>query len=178
MPALAVHVLAQVCQALEYAHDRQVFHNDVSARNIVISQQDSTATLVDFGIASDSHDIRTSRPAHLLGTPGYVPPEILKGGRPSPRSDLYALGVVAHLFLAGRTPPGDGGTDHTAPLATAAPRLRPLVELRPSLPRRLSAAVDQALAIDPDARQQSVTEFRAQLVGARIAGRVELPSAA
>jgi serine/threonine protein kinase len=178
MPALAVHVVAQVCQALEHAHDRRVFHNDVSPRNIVISERDATATLVDFGIASDSHDIHTSRPKYLLGTPGYVPPEILKGGRPSRRSDLYALGVATHVFLAGRTAPRHGRTDDTVPLATATPRLQPLAELRPSLPRRLSAAVDQALAIDPDARQQSVAEFRAQLVGGRMAGPAELARAA
>jgi serine/threonine protein kinase len=177
MPALAVHVVAQVCQALEHAHDRHVFHNDVSPRNIVISQRDATATLVDFGIASDSHDIRTTRPKHLLGTPGYVPPEILKGARPTARSDLYALGVVAHLFLAGPTAPRDGETDDTAPLATAAPRLQPLAELRPGLPRRLSAAVDQALAIDRDARQQSVAELRAQLLG-KTAQPAELARAA
>ena len=174
MPALAVHVVAQVCRALEHAHDRHVFHNDVSARNIVISERDATATLVDFGIASDSHDVRTTRPKDLLGTPGYVPPEILKGGRPSPRSDLYALGVVAHRFLAGPTTPPPSVTGDTTPLATAAPRLQLLAELRPGLPRRLSAAVDQALSIDPDARQRSVAEFRAHLVGGRIARPVEL----
>jgi serine/threonine-protein kinase len=178
MPALAVHVLAQVCQALEHAHDRHVFHNDVSPRNIVISQRDATATLVDFGIASDSRDARATRPKHLLGTRGYVPPEILRGGRPSCRSDLYALGVVAHLFLAGPTAPHRGATDDTAPLATAAPRLQPLAELRPSLPCGLSAAVDRALAVDADARQESVAEFRAQLLGGPTAQPAELARAA
>ena len=178
MPAQAVHVVAQICQALEHAHDRYVIHNDVSPRNIVISQLDSAATLVDFGIASDARDSRPSRPKELLGTPGYVPPEILKGGRPSPRSDLYALGVVAHRFLAGPTPPRPSATGDTTPLATAAPRLRQLAELRPGLPRRLSEAVDQALSVEPDARQQSMAEFRDQLVGAPIAVPVELPRAA
>jgi serine/threonine protein kinase len=178
MPAQTVHIVAQVCQALEHAHDRHVFHNDVSPRNIVIGQRDATATLVDFGIASDAREVRPTRPKHLLGTPGYVPPEILKGGRPSPRSDLYALAVVAHRFLAGPTAPRDSATGDTAPLATASPRLQPLAELRPRLPRRLSEAIDQALAIDPDARQQSVAEFRAHLVGGRTARPLELPRAA
>ena len=178
MPAEAVHVVAQVCHALEHSHDRRVFHNDVSPRNIVIGPHDATATLIDFGIASHARDVRTSRPKHVLGTPGYVPPELLEGGRPSPRSDLYALAVVAHRFLAGRTTPRDDATGDTVPLATAVPRLQPLAEVRPGLPRRLCEAVDQALAIDPCARQQSVAEFRAQLVGEPTARPLELSRAA
>jgi serine/threonine-protein kinase len=177
-PAQAVHVVAQISEALEHAHDRHVLHNDVSPRNIVIGQLDATAKLVDFGIACDARYVRTTRARDLLGTPGYVPPEILKGGGPSPRSDLYALGTVAHRFLAGPTAFRPSATGDTTPLATAAPRLQSLAELRPGLPHRLSEAVDQALSVDPDARQRSVAEFRDQLVGTPIAGPVELPRAA
>jgi eukaryotic-like serine/threonine-protein kinase len=147
----AVHVVAQVCEALAYAHDQDVVHQDVSPRNILIRQPDFTAKLADFGFA---------------GTPGYVAPEILRGADPSPQSDLYSLGVVAYRLLAGPEP-------------TAPPR-RPLAEVRPRLPRRLSDALQQALAEEPAARQRSVAEFRAQLVKPMFpdAVRGELSSAA
>jgi eukaryotic-like serine/threonine-protein kinase len=164
-PAQALHVTAQVCQALEHAHELSVFHNDVSPRNTMIGQPDATAKLIDFGLASDAHDFPNTRPRDRPGTPGYMAPELLRGCRPSPQSDLYALGVVAHRFLAGSAPRRARATDDTAALVTAAPRLRPLAELRPGLPRRLAEAVDQAFAIDPDARPQSVAEFRARLSG-------------
>jgi serine/threonine protein kinase len=134
-PGETVHVVAQVCEALAYAHEQDVVHQDVSPRNILIRQPDFTAKLADFGFA---------------GTPGYIAPEILRGDSPSPRSDLYSLGVVAYRLLAG---PG-----------TTAPRRPPLVQARPGLPRRLSEAVQQALADEPDVRQGSVAKFRAQLV--------------
>ncbi len=67
----------------------------------------------------------------------------------------------------------------TAPLASAAPRVPPLAEARPNLPHRLKEAVQQALANDPDARQDSVAEFRAQLVDGQSAPLLdELASAA
>jgi serine/threonine protein kinase len=129
-PGQIVHVVAQVSDALAYAHDQDVVHHDVSPRNILIRRPDSTAKLADFGLASSAAlDDPARRAASVMGTPGYVAPEVLRGDCASPRSDLYALGVVAYRLLGGR-----------------------------------SAAVQQALAHDPDARQDSVAEFRAQLL--------------
>jgi serine/threonine protein kinase len=135
-PGQTVHVVAQVCDALAYAHDQDVVHHDVSPRNILIRRPDSTAKLADFGLASGALDVPGSRAASVMGTPGYVAPEVLRGASPSPRSDLYSLGVVAYRLLAGRS------------------------GVRPAL----IEAVQQALAHDPDARQDSVAEFRAQLL--------------
>jgi serine/threonine-protein kinase len=147
-PEQTVHVVAQVCAALAYAHDQDVIHHDVSPRNILIRRPDSTAKLADFGLASGAHDVPPSRPASIMGTPGYVAPEVLRGAGASPRSDLYSLGMVADRLLGGR-----------------------------------SGAVQQALAHDPAARQDSVAEFRAQLLveqGARLRlpqGRAALSAA-
>jgi eukaryotic-like serine/threonine-protein kinase len=157
--AQTVHVIAQVCEALEYAHGEDVVHHDVSPGKILIGLADGTAKLAGFGVT---------------GTPGYVAPEILRGAKPSPRSDLYSLGVVAYRLLTG----------------PAAMPMAPLAEARRDLPRGLQAAVEQALADDPDERQASVAELRAQLLGEHDAPRLrdvalfpaavreELPSAA
>lgn len=168
-PGETVHVVAQVCEALAYSHDQDIVHRDVSPRNILIGQPDVTAKLADFGLATDA------------GTPDYVAPEILGGARPSPRSDLYSLGVVAYRLLAGPPRERPGDPNATGPLATAAPRRPPLAEARPGLPRGLHQAVQQALASEPDARQESVAKFRAQLVDRPPipkAVRGQLPSAA
>jgi serine/threonine protein kinase len=68
-PGEAVHVLAQAGEALAYAHDNGVIHQDVSPHNILIRWPDATAKLADFGLASDSLD-RTAR-QETGGTPGY-----------------------------------------------------------------------------------------------------------
>ena len=154
----AVHTLAQVAEALAYVHDHGVVHQDVSPHNILITSSDATAKLADFGLASDSLD----HPARQEtgGTPGYIAPEVLHGEPPSPRSDLYSLGVVAHRLLTGSA------------LA------RPLVVARPGLPPALSEAIQRALAECPNGRQASVAEFRAELIGALGPPLRQLPSAA
>ena len=109
-----------------------------------------------------------------MGTPGYPP------GDPQGRQAVSPIGSVrarcGRASVPARTEatPRPSVTGDTTPLATAAPRLYPLAELRPSLPRRFSAAVDHALAVDPDARQQSVAEFLAQLLGTPTAQPAEL----
>jgi serine/threonine-protein kinase len=191
-PGRTVHVVAQVCDALAHAHDRDVVHHDVSPRNILIGHRDGTAKLADFGLACAALDVPALGAVDVTGTPGSVAPEILCGARPSPRSDLYSLGVVTYRLLTGPSPARSADPDATAPTATAGPPMPPLGEVRPDLARGLVEAVAQALAHDPDARQDSVAAFRAQLVGAQSpafrlprskalshgAGRGELPSAA
>jgi serine/threonine protein kinase len=165
-PDEAGHVVAQACEALTYAHEHGVLHRDVSPRNILVSQHDGTVKLADFGLACrvDAPDV--ALPAHVAGTPGYLAPELLSGAAPTPRSDLWSLGAVTRRFLAGPPRREAAETPPTRALATAAPRLLPLAELRPDLPPTLTRAVDQATAWAPHARQGSVAEFRAQLIDA------------
>lgn len=162
-PDKSVRMLAQVCDALAYAHDRNVVHHDVTPGNILIRRSDRTAKLADFGLAVEAGEVDASPGRDVTGTPGYVAPEILRGATPSPRSDLYSLGVVAYRLLTGAPPVRPSDPDVTRPLIAAAPQMPPLAVARPGLPRVLSEAVEQALALDPDARQDSVAEFRAQL---------------
>jgi eukaryotic-like serine/threonine-protein kinase len=172
-PGEAVHVVAQACEALAHAHDQGVIHQDVSPHNLLIRWPDMTVKLADFGLASDSLH-RTVR-QETAGTPGYIAPEVLCGASPSRRSDLYSLGVVAYSLLAGKARARHDDPEATAPLVGAAALRMPLAEARPSLPRPLSEAVQRAVADAPDARQESVEQFRAELIGAlkrRVAPRL------
>jgi eukaryotic-like serine/threonine-protein kinase len=163
----ALRIVAPICEALQYAHDEDVIHGDVSGSNILIRQRDSAPKLIDFGLASQTSDIRDGRPGRVTGTPGHIAPELLSGAAPSARSDLYSLAAVAHRLLAGPADsrPADPGT--TVPAASAALPMPALAKKRPDVPRALTDAVQQALSPDPDARQASVAEFRAQLAGKR-----------
>ena len=158
-PAEAVHLVAQVCDALAYAHDRDVLHHDVSLGNILISRSDGVVKLADFGVGAAA-----GHTGPVTATPGYVAPEVLYGAGASVQSDLYALAVVAYRLLAGRIGARRSEGHATAPLPTARLRMPVLAEARPSLPRGLCDAVQQALAPDPAVRQASVAEFRAQLI--------------
>jgi len=159
----AVHVLAQICGALAYVHAEGVVHRDVSPGNILLRRADGTAKLADFGLAARRGEAPVPPTEISPGTPGYVAPEVLRGAVPTPRSDLYSLGMAAYRLLAG--PRGTRPRDpvSTVPMATAAPRMPPLGKLRPDLPRGLTDAVERAMASDPARRQRSVLEFAAAL---------------
>jgi serine/threonine-protein kinase len=162
-PGEIVDIVVQVCDALAHAHARDVIHLDVSPGNVLIAAADGTAKLADFGLASDAIESRAGPVREVMGTPGYAAPEITRGARPSPRSDLFSLGAVAYRLLLGPEVASDG-PGCTAPLMTAIPRRPPLSKGLSGLPHGLYEAVQQALAPEPDARQESVAEFRAQLL--------------
>jgi serine/threonine-protein kinase len=159
----AIHVLAQICEALAYLHAQDVVHCDVSPRNILLRRADGTAKLADFGLAARRGEVAAPPTEIVTGTPGYVAPEVLRGALPTPRSDLYSLGVAACRLLTEprRARPRDG--ESTAPMATTAPRMPPLGKRCPDLPRELTDAVQRAMASDPARRQRSVLEFAAAL---------------
>jgi eukaryotic-like serine/threonine-protein kinase len=165
----AARIVGPICEALQHAHDQNVIHGDVSLRNILILESDGTPKLADFGLASDAGAPPEEHPPGVKGTPGYIAPEILSGDAPSPRSDLYSLAAIIQRLLTGPVAALHGDPGTTLPAATAVVRLPRLGEERPDLPGALTDAVEQALSRDPDARQASVAEFRAQFVAATFA---------
>jgi serine/threonine protein kinase len=163
-PNETVHLVASVCDALAFAHERGVVHGDVSHRNILLRRSNGAVKLADFGLSSSVGEDGAPCPATMIGTAGYVAPDVLWGARQTPRSDLYSLGVITYRLLAG--PPGarHGDADVTAPMATAAPRMTPLADVRPDLPPRLVSAVQRASAPQAHARHESVVDFRQDLI--------------
>jgi serine/threonine protein kinase len=100
-----VDVMIQVLGILEYLHDRQIIHRDISPDNLMLRSHDHKTVLIDFGvgkeIATHLHDIWG---ATIAGKPGYAPPEQLSTGQVFPSSDIYALAVTALVLLTGRDP--------------------------------------------------------------------------
>ena len=156
-------MLAQICEALAYLHAEGVIHCDVSPPNVLLRRADGTAKLADFGLAARRGEAPAPPTEIGPGTPGYVAPEVLRGALPTPRSDLYSLGVAAYRLLAGPRGARPRDAESTAPMATAAPRMPPLGKLCPDLPRGLTDAVQRAMASDPARRQRSVLAFGSAL---------------
>jgi serine/threonine protein kinase len=101
-------LLADICDAVEYAHARGIVHGDLKPANILVDDEDRPK-LVDFGIAkienlwsSLVHDAE----GRFIGTPDYASPEQLSGrfDRIGPGADVYALGLIAHQLLTGKLP--------------------------------------------------------------------------
>jgi hypothetical protein len=100
----ARRIMAEVADALAYAHEHGVIHRDIKPANILLDEDTGRAVLADFGIAKleGAADDLTSK-GIVIGTPSFMSPEQAAGNAGvDARSDIYSLGVVAHTMLAGR----------------------------------------------------------------------------
>ena len=155
-PAVTMDLVRQAAIALQAVHDRGIVHRDVKPANLLL-RSDGTLALTDFGIALASGHTALTASGAILGTPSYLAPEQVMGQAASPRSDVYALGVVAYECLAGRRPfVGEN------PFAVAMQRVgQPPPPLGPDVPPAVAAVVSTALALDPARRWPSAAEFAA-----------------
>ena len=163
----ALRITVQVCEALQYAHERGIIHRDIKPANVILTAE-GRAKLADFGLALkpaepaaghapvpgtpdvtgvfDGHaDNRLTRAGAALGTPVYAAPEMYEGTSDR-RSDIYALGVMLYEMLTGRPP-----EDHF-PLPSTT-----------GMDRRLDGVIIKALEDNPADRYQSATEMQADV---------------
>jgi serine/threonine protein kinase len=163
-------ILAQVCDALQFAHDAGIVHRDLKPANIVAHEFEAgerVYKVVDFGLvnARDSDETRLTGSHEFLGTLMYASPEQLTGGTVDRRSDIYSIGAVVFEMLTGRAP--FPGVDAMQVLSghLNAPVPRPSA-LRPGLPAWVDLAVGRALAKNPEDRWQRIEDFgRAMAAG-------------
>lgn len=114
-PVDALNVAAEVFDALAVAHARGVTHRDIKPDNVLLSRPwpdcgPGDVRVSDFGI-SDVVGERVRQTTGLIGTPQYMPPELISQGKSGPPGDVYATGVLLYELLAGRTPFAGPGTD-------------------------------------------------------------------
>lgn len=163
LPAsVAVPILADVAEALGYAHARGVVHRDIKAENILIDAVSGRALVTDFGIARLAEAAPMTATGTVLGTVHYMSPEQVNGERTDGRSDLYALGVLAFLMLSGRFP-----FEHEAASAVLvahvvshAPTLR---SVAPDVLPALAEVVDRLLRKSPADRFATAEDALAAL---------------
>ena len=135
-PFDAVRVAACVADALAHAHGRGVLHRDIKPSNIMI-QPDGAPVVLDFGVARRTTDTsRLSKTGELIGTIGYMAPEVMKGEDATALSDIYSLGVVLYEMLTGRRPFDDRRVQTF---------IRATLTLDPELPGRFTAGIPREL---------------------------------
>lgn len=150
-----LHWLARcLLDAVAAVHEGGVLHRDVKPSNVIMEGR--TPVLIDFGLARVADDPRITHTGWLLGTPGYLPPEILRGDDATPASDVHSWAATVAFAATGRPPYGKG------PSAAIMDRARrgehDLAGIEPDLRRVLDAALSPDPALRP-----TVTELRAWL---------------
>jgi tRNA A-37 threonylcarbamoyl transferase component Bud32 len=100
----AARLTIEICDALQYAHEREIVHRDLKPSNLLLTQ-DRNIKLSDFGIAKDLMGTDLTATGRTLGTASYMAPEqISVASSISHKTDLYALGVILHQMLCAKLP--------------------------------------------------------------------------
>jgi serine/threonine-protein kinase len=160
----AITLVRQVATALEHAHAHGLIHRDVKPENILLHE--GVAMVTDFGIAlaaDTEHDPRLTGTGLMLGTPHYMSPEQASGERMlDARSDVYSLACVLYELLAGE-PPFTGLTAQAVIVKRFTGQVRPIRQLRSTVPAGIEAALQRALSRAPEDRFPSAAAFAAAL---------------
>lgn len=168
----AIHLLCQVCESLDDAHQNGLVHRDIKPANIVVSRQGSAwdfVKVLDFGLVKldgakqSEQSVRLTAENNISGTPGFIAPEVVLGGATDHRVDIYALGCVAYWLVTGKLVFEGPGTvkvlsDHVHTVPSA-----PSSRTAGAIPPELEALILACLAKDPEKRPARAAELQARL---------------
>jgi hypothetical protein len=163
----AVRIATQICDALEAAHRLGIIHRDLKPANVMVLAEPPGRDLVkvlDFGLAKvvDDDASTVTQSGRMVGTPSHLSPEVVLGEPATPRSDLYAVGVLLYEMLDGRLPFAADNVN----LMVTMHAYEPPPPLGVHVPRPLARLVARLLAKRPESRP-SATELREQLEAMR-----------
>ena len=162
-------LLHQTASALAAAHAAGVVHRDVKPGNVLMGS-DGVVKITDFGIAWSASDVPLTQTGQVVGTAHYLSPEQADGGKASPASDVYALGMIAYECLAGRRPfDGDNAVQIALRQISDVPEPLPA-----DVPDAVRSLVGRALLKDPVERFGDGAAFR-DAVADVLAGRAVPP---
>jgi len=149
----ALKTTGQVCEALAYAHERNVVHRDIKPDNIMVLK-DGRAKLTDFGLAAMTVETGMTQTGTVMGTFCYMSPEQARGEKVDARSDIFSLGATLYEMLTCRQPfSGD------SPGAIIASILNDEPAAIPEAPPEVQRAVKRCLCKEPGKRFQSAREL-------------------
>ncbi|MEP6861822.1 MAG: serine/threonine-protein kinase [Deltaproteobacteria bacterium] len=164
-PLEVLAVLAPLCDALAAAHAQGLIHRDVKASNVILAHdaQGPRPVLLDFGLVklTDQEGPGLTSSRTMLGTPAAMAPEQLRGSAITPRTDIYALGLLAFHMLTGQLAFGNAPGVVQSYMQVHGPRPRP--SAKAEVDPAIDAPIAKALAPNPQERFATVHELIAAL---------------
>jgi serine/threonine protein kinase len=170
---VAVAVASEILSGLEIAHTARIVHRDLKPDNVMISRK-GEVKITDFGLATLKDLPTVTVEGMVVGTPSYMAPEQAGGGEVTPRTDLFALGLMLFEMLTGQVviPGATRAEAYVNALNYAAPRLELYGD---AIPETLRPVLARLLEKSPDKRYATASEVRAALAASQ--PQVALPIA-
>lgn len=154
-------IVAQVADALDFAHSKGIVHRDIKPANIMRMDETHEVKVTDFGIARITSSSKT-KTGVIMGTPSYMSPEQVAGKKVDGRSDIFSLGVVLFEMLSGEKP--FEGEDMTSLMYLIAKEKHPSIKsVNPQVPSIIEKIIDKALAKEPEQRYQKAGQMSEHL---------------
>lgn len=148
----------QICAGIGFAHRAGLVHADLKPQNILVTKDDMVK-VTDFGIAQALTDTQPMpRQDVVWGSPHYFSPEQARGEKPTPASDVYAIGIVMFEMLTGRLP-YTGTNQQELAMAHLRDRVPAATEFNPSVPDALSRIIYKVMSKEPSARYRMADQL-------------------
>ncbi len=159
--AEALDIVAQLCRALDFAHQKGVVHRDVKPANLRYLD-DGQIKIMDFGIARVEGSHQITKSGVMIGTLHYMSPEQIRGEKLDGRTDIFSAGCILYELLAGVRPfSGESATSILYNIVHETPK--PVVEKNSDLPQEVQRVIDRALAKRPEERFASAGDMAKEL---------------
>ena len=158
-------IIREIAEALQSAHRAGVVHRDLKPQNVFVTSS-GAIKLLDFGLARAAGQARMTAASTVLGTPGYIAPEVLEGAAADARADLYALGAVAFELFSGKR--AFASVDAYAVLQQKRTAPPPLLPVAPGATQADERLVARCLEPDPERRFLDAAQVLRALEGQEV----------
>jgi hypothetical protein len=158
-----LNLIIQICNGLQYAHERNVIHRDIKPGNVMVLKGSNSVKIVDFGIARIEDEANVTLASQVIGTLQYMSPEQINGKNVDCRSDVFSTAVMLYEVLSFNLPfcGKDTGSTLLKIINDPPPPLSSYIE---SYPPELDEILQRGLAKSREERYQTAEEFAFDLI--------------